>query len=287
MTIADTDERFGFGSNWLVYLEHLNEDRIAEAEKTVRTLTGLDRLDGKSFIDIGSGSGLLSLAARRLGATVHSFDYDPQSVVATQFVKDRFFPRDASWTIERGSVLDQAYLSKLGTFDIAFSWGVLHHTGAMYDAIRNASKLAKPAGLFIFALYRKTKFCQFWTAEKKWYINASPGAQRIATKFYVLLYRLAFILKGRDFGDYVANYKFERGMEFETNVQDWIGGYPYEFISPDEVANLMATLDFGYVRSVVAPKTLSILGSGCDEYVYRRPLEGLAVCDDAAHGSVG
>jgi 2-polyprenyl-6-hydroxyphenyl methylase/3-demethylubiquinone-9 3-methyltransferase len=267
---ADTSERFAFGANWLSFLEHLTEDRIVEAERSVRALTGLDRLDNKTFIDIGSGSGLFSLAARRLGAKVRSFDYDPQSVAGTQSLKDRFFPNDASWSVERGSVLDPSFISGLGKFDIVFSWGVLHHTGAMYDAIQNAASRVAPDGIFIFALYRKTRLCGFWTAEKRWYSGASPAAQKVAQTFYIGLYRLAFLLKHRDFAAYVANYAGSRGMNFTHDVHDWLGGYPYESIAPDEVAKFMGGLGFEHVRSNVRPYSTGVLGSGCDEYVYRR-----------------
>src|ERR1700704_5615019 len=108
------EDRFSFGENWLAFLERLNDERIAEAEESLRALCGFERLDGKRVLDIGSGSGLFSLAARRLGAIVHSFDYDPQSVAGTQKLKDRFFSKDASWIVEQGSVLDPAYLAALG-----------------------------------------------------------------------------------------------------------------------------------------------------------------------------
>src|SRR5437588_9979425 len=133
------DHRFSFGENWLAFLEQLADERIAEAERSLQVLCGIERLDGKRVLDIGSGSGLFSLAARRLGAIVFSFDYDPQSVAGTQNLKDRFFPGDTSWVVEQGSILDQAYVATLGTYDIVYSWGVLHHTGAMYDAIANAA----------------------------------------------------------------------------------------------------------------------------------------------------
>src|SRR6185295_10447431 len=96
-------------------------------------------LEGRRFLDIGSGSGLFSLAARRLGASVHSFDLDPESVRCALELRRRFCPADADWRIEQASALDRRYLAALGEFDVVYSWGVLHHTGQMRDALENAA----------------------------------------------------------------------------------------------------------------------------------------------------
>src|SRR5437867_10486767 len=132
-------ERFGFGENWRDFLSKLTEDRVVQAELSLKDKLEMDSLAGKSFIDVGSGSGLFSLAARRLGAMVHSFDYDPQSVACTWELKRRYCPEDPHWIIEEGSVLDCAYLAQLGQFDVVYSWRVLHHTGAMWEALDNVA----------------------------------------------------------------------------------------------------------------------------------------------------
>jgi 2-polyprenyl-3-methyl-5-hydroxy-6-metoxy-1,4-benzoquinol methylase len=263
-------DRFSFGENWLAFLEHLDDERIAEAERSLQALCGLERLDGKRVLDVGSGSGLFSLAARRLGAIVHSFDYDPQSIAGTQKLKDHFFLGDTSWVVEQGSILDRSYVAALGTFDIVYSWGVLHHTGAMYDAIANAASCVKSNGAFVFALYRRTRLCGLWKIEKRWYAKASPAAQKFARWVFINSLHMAFLVTRRDFEAYVSNYKSSRGMSFTHDVHDWMGGYPYESIAPAEVTVLMNRLGFEHVRSNVQPYGTGIFGSGCDEYVYRR-----------------
>ena len=146
-------KRFEFGKNWSQFLTVLDDKRIARAEQSLQEMLEVDDLFGKRFLDIGSGSGLFSLAARRLGASVHSFDYDPQAVACTTELKRRYFPGDGMWTIEEASVLDREYLASLGKFDIVYSWGVLHHTGAMWDALENVCLNVAPGGRLFISIY--------------------------------------------------------------------------------------------------------------------------------------
>jgi 2-polyprenyl-6-hydroxyphenyl methylase/3-demethylubiquinone-9 3-methyltransferase len=262
--------RFAFGDNWRRFLDQLDETRIVEAEKSLDRLLDGKRLKGMRFLDIGSGSGLFSLAARRLGARVHSFDFDPASVECARILRDAYFANDSDWSIEQGSILDRSYSQKLGLFDVVYSWGVLHHTGAMHDAIRNAAALVSPGGLFVFALYRKTRLCRLWTLEKRWYAQASAPAQAAACAIFKGLYRVDLALRGKDFAELVTSYQSNRGMDFERDLHDWMGGYPYESIAPEDADALMTGLGFQHIRSFTQPYSTGFFGSGCDEYVYRR-----------------
>jgi 2-polyprenyl-3-methyl-5-hydroxy-6-metoxy-1,4-benzoquinol methylase len=262
--------RFAFGENWLDFARALDATQIAEAEISLRRLLQRESLAGARFIDIGSGSGLFSLAARRLGARVHSFDFDPSSVLCSRRLRDLHFPGDREWTVDRGSILDRAYVGSLGTADVVYAWGVLHHTGAMNNTLRAAARLVAPGGVFAFALYHRTRMCGFWRWEKRWYAGASPAAQRRARAVYVALLRARFVLTGRDFRSYVAGYRSGRGMDFMHDVHDWMGGYPYESILSADVDALMRSLGFARVHGMDTPLTAGIFGSGCDEYLYRR-----------------
>ncbi len=169
-------ERFEFGKNWQNFLSLLNEERIITAEKSLKAMLQVENLQDKTFLDVGSGSGLFSLAAKRLGANVHSFDYDPHSVNCAKELKNRYYPQDEHWKIEQGSVLNGDYLSSLGQFDIVYSWGVLHHTGDMWQSFKNIIPLAKNEGKIFIAIYNDQGFQSLvWRKIKQIYCSGTIG----------------------------------------------------------------------------------------------------------------
>ncbi|MCA3275110.1 MAG: class I SAM-dependent methyltransferase [Methylobacterium sp.] len=128
------------------------------------------------MLDIGCGSGLHSLAALRLGAArVHAIDLDRLSVETTRDLLGRYAAGEA-WTVEELSVFDMAGLPQ---YDIVYSWGVLHHTGAMRRAIGEAAARVAPGGLLCLALYRRTPFCGLWRIEKRLYCASPAPVQRL------------------------------------------------------------------------------------------------------------
>jgi 2-polyprenyl-6-hydroxyphenyl methylase/3-demethylubiquinone-9 3-methyltransferase len=262
-------ERFAFGQNWARFLRNLDEGRIERAEKSLQDMLGAETLEGKRFVDIGSGSGLFSLVARRLGAEVHSFDFDSQSVACTTALRDRYFPDDPKWRVEQGSVLDRAYLATLGRFDIVYSWGVLHHTGAMWEALGNVAPLVAEGGTLFIAIYNdQGRSSRLWTKVKRAYVRA-PGPLKwgVLLPAMVRLWgpsTLRDLGRGKPFRTW-RDYRNAgvRGMDPWRDVVDWVGGYPFEVAKPEEILDFYRERGFELRRM-----TTCAGGHGCNEFVF-------------------
>jgi len=265
--------RYRFGENWARFLSTLDEHRLAHAQASLQALLGVESLSGKLFMDIGSGSGLFSLAARRLGAEVVSFDFDPQSVACTASLRERFFPGDLHWSVFSGSVLDPEFMAGLPLADLVYAWGVLHHTGRMHQAIDMAAQRVKPGGRLCLALYRKTVWCGLWKIEKRFYSRASAKTQALLRSVWVGKTRWAYWLRGRNFDAMVANYPGTsmRGMDYTRDVDDWLGGYPYESITPAACRGWVGRLGFDLVKERARSQGIDFsISSGCDEWLFQR-----------------
>jgi 2-polyprenyl-3-methyl-5-hydroxy-6-metoxy-1,4-benzoquinol methylase len=262
-------ERFEFGANWAQFLNVLNDERIALAEKSLCTMLGVSDLKGKRFLDIGSGSGLFSLAARRLGATVHSFDYDPQSVACTAELKRRYYPDNPDWVVEQGSALDDDYLKSLGQWDIVYSWGVLHHTGAMWRALANTVPLVRAGGTLFIAIYNyQPTMTPVWTWVKRAY-NRLPNGLRwlVLGPAMARLWgpRTVYdLLRGKPFSTWQHYEKHNvRGMSAWRDVVDWVGGYPFEVAKPEDIFRFYLDQEFVLKNLVTCGG-----GLGCNEFVF-------------------
>ncbi len=263
------DRRFEFGANWTRFLEVLNDLRIQKAEESLKQMLKVSTLRDRTFLDIGSGSGLFSLAARRLGARVHSFDYDKRSVACTLELKRRYCADDKGWTIEEGSALDEQYIRSLGQFDVVYSWGVLHHTGAMWRAFEQVAPLVKQGGELFLAIYNDQEGAsRRWRMIKRLF-NKSPRILRPfifvpIILFYEAQYGIMDLLKGHNPLKPWIHGKDSRGMHKLYDWIDWIGGYPFEVAKPEEVFEFYRLRGF----SLVTLKTCG--GRGCNEFVFAK-----------------
>ena len=238
----------------------------------LQRLLGDGSLRGLRFLDIGCGSGVHAAAALRLGAAhVDAIDFDPRSVETSRATLARFCPGQP-WNVECRSVFDLDP-SIDGSYDVVYSWGVLHHTGHMARAIDRACNMVRPQGEFLFALYRKTPACRFWRLEKRWYASTGPWLERLARGIYIGLRDIDLILAGKSPRRAQEDYFRSRGMSQDHDVHDWLGGYPYDSISPQEVHDAMSAQGFKLREQWTQHQRLGIFGSGCNEYAYIRCVE--------------
>jgi 2-polyprenyl-3-methyl-5-hydroxy-6-metoxy-1,4-benzoquinol methylase len=268
---ADEDQerelRFSFGENWRRFVALVDDERIAAAERDLRQMLGREDLTGLRFLDAGSGSGLASLAARRLGAEVVSFDIDDESVASTAFLRRRHFGEDEEgWSVGHGSVLDEDYLESLGKFDIVHSWGVLHHTGAMWDACEKVLRCVKPGGTLFIAIYNdQGTWSERWKRIKRLYCSGTAGrllvtgvcvpaihARKLAADIVWLRNPLARL-----------RAKKARGMSPWHDMRDWLGGYPFEVAKPEEI------FEFYRAHGLTLTRLKTVGGSmGCNVFVF-------------------
>lgn len=266
MSNRDPVDRFAFGANWRQLVEGVTPEQERLAAESLVAGLGTRDLSGMTFLDIGCGSGLFSLAARRCGARVTSFDFDPDSVACAQELRRRY-QLGAEWEVLQGSVLDEEFLQGLGEFDVVYAWGVLHHTGHMWDAIDNAATKVAPGGRLFVALYNDQGWVsRIWTGIKKAYVDFPFFRPALVAGSWLAIWGRQFAADSVRHRSPAKSWREygERGMSPWRDLVDWVGGYPFETTRPEPVISRLESAGF----------TLEHLtrrdGRGNHEFVFRR-----------------
>lgn len=262
--------QFDFGKNWKEFSEKaLSIEKIQQARDDFRALTEGIKVRDTTFLDIGFGQGLTLLIACETGARVVGCEINPISREVLEYNRAKF-PQMKGRTIPViiGSVLDQAVINELknaaflngNLYDIVHSWGVLHHTGCMWEAIKITGSLVRPKGLLIISIYNRHWTSKVWLMIK-WLYNKSPQIIRklFVYSFVPVIYVAKFLVTWKN------PLKSKRGMDFYYDVIDWVGGYPYEYASKEEVIKFVENLGFKCLRSIDAT-----VPTGCNEFVFQK-----------------
>jgi SAM-dependent methyltransferase len=268
--------RFAFGENWSSFASNLEPERVDAARESLAEMLCLDSLTGLRFLDVGCGSGIFSLAAHQMGAAqVLSFDYDPESVRTAARVRDEAVGSAEAWRIERGDVLDSEWMGTLGSWDVVYAWGVLHHTGDLWAALAQACDRVAPGGRFFVAIYNDQGLAtRIWSVIKRTYFRV-PAPLRplyvVLASAPIELRVLAGHLSRGDLQGYIRLWRHRdagaRGMDRWHDLVDWVGGHPFEAATPTEVFEFCAARGFEL-------RTLRTVGGshGCNEFVFERSI---------------
>ena len=258
-------KRFEFGKNWLEFLKNISEEIISNSQNSMLKMLNTS-LEGKTFLDVGSGSGLSSLSAKRSGASVTSYDFDIDSVACTNELKRRYYKNDTKWIISQGSILEKEFCKKLGEFDVVYSWGVLHHTGDMKKAMANIDLCVKKNGILFLAIYNDQRLqSKIWTKIKKTYVDYKLLRPILIFLGYLVFWGPFFmtgLLKLNPLKKW-TEYKMKRGMSPHHDIVDWMGGYPFEVAKPEEIISFYLKKGYRLIELKTCGGRL-----GCNEFVF-------------------
>lgn len=233
---------FSFGKNWRDFVDTISEETVGRAREDIEEWLGAESIARSTVLDIGSGSGIHSLCYFLLGAKeIFSFDFDPFSVESTRLLWQKA-GSPAHWHVTEGSILDKDFIGGLKQYDIVYSWGVLHHTGSMWEAMNNAASLVAPGGRFWIAVYVKGPLYPEHLATKQKYNRSSKLGKKIMVWKYI--YGLMRDRRAQGLNPFAWNKKEYRGMDTYHDIVDWLGGLPYEVASKEEVIAFLSERGF-------------------------------------------
>ncbi len=264
-------ERFEFGQNWTRFLATVNDARVLRAEASLKAMLGLDTLAGLTFLDIGCGSGLFSLAARRLGAD-RTFVRLRSAVGSLQPQAEGALPSRRRRLAHRVGIGPRCRLSrKPSPFRHRLLLGCpsphrCHVAGARACAASRAAN-----GKLFIAIYNDMGSQSIrWRQLKRLYAKLPAAVQPLYACAVSAPEEAKGFLRAVPSGrpqDYVATwtkYERNRGMSRWRDIIDWVGGYPYEFAKPDAICSFFIDRGFALDKMCIGG------GLGCSEYVFSR-----------------
>jgi len=257
-------ERFAFGENGEDFSKSLQYKDYLAAKESLEKL--IPNLKDKTFLDVGCGSGLFSIAAGALGAKkVLGFDMDTDSISASKQLLEKI----SKWDPDVGKVpiefKVESILNKkidLEKYDNVYSWGVLHHTGDMHKAFSAIINLVAEKGTLVIAIYNKHFTSPVWKIIKYTYVKSPKFVKKILVFTSLIVKLLATLVISRR-----NPFKKSRGMHYYTDVVDWVGGYPYEYASAKEVTEFFENRGFR-LKKLIKTKGFT----GCNEFVFEKEI---------------
>jgi ubiquinone/menaquinone biosynthesis C-methylase UbiE len=121
-----------------------------EQEPHIPAVAQFTRWSGQKLLEIGVGAGADHLQFARAGADCHGVDLTDAAIETTR-------QHLALYGLK--SKLQRADAEKLpfeqGTFDVAYSWGVIHHSEKPEVIVDQIHRVLKPGGTFVGMMYQR------------------------------------------------------------------------------------------------------------------------------------
>ena len=121
-----------------------------EAEPFIHDFAGFASSHGKTVLEIGVGMGTDHVNFARSGAKLSGIDLTEHGV---DLVRKRLALEGLESDLRVGDAENLPYED--GSFDVVYSWGVLHHTPNSARAITEAVRVLKPGGRLCVMLYAR------------------------------------------------------------------------------------------------------------------------------------
>ena len=137
-------------------------DKKFKVESHKLAFLNLEAVKGKRILELGCGMGTDAVKFAEAGASVVCVDLTP---AAMDLCKKNFEVRGLTGEFYCGNIEElDTFLpsSYLGTFDLVYSFGVIHHTPNPSRVIDQVRKFCKKGGAFRFMVYSRFSYKLFW-----------------------------------------------------------------------------------------------------------------------------
>ena len=151
---AHVAKEFAFGSR--DYFDAIEAYRYGVYSPWMKEKIGFDRYAGKRVLEVGCGTGTDLLQFARGGAQVTGVDLTPRSI---EIARKRFEVYQLRGEFALGDA-EQLHFPD-DSFDVVYSFGVIHHTPDTERAIREIHRVLKPGGKAVVMVYHRSSL-YYW-----------------------------------------------------------------------------------------------------------------------------
>lgn len=141
------------------WFECMEELRYQE-EPFIHSVAQFTRYKGKKILEVGVGTGADFLQWARAGADCYGVDISNAAVEITKKRLALYGFRNCS--IQSADAEELPFQEE--SFDVVYSWGVIHHTEHPENVVAEVRRVLKPSGIFIGMMYNRHSV----TAFKRW-----------------------------------------------------------------------------------------------------------------------